>query len=33
MACPGCDKIYWPGSHVDRMLARLERLLGGTERR
>lgn len=26
--CPGCDRIYWQGSHVDRILARLERLLG-----
>jgi uncharacterized protein with PIN domain len=32
MACPGCGKIYWPGTHVDRMLARLERLLGGESR-
>jgi len=22
--CPACDKIYWPGSHVRRMTARLE---------
>lgn len=28
MGCPGCGKIYWPGSHADRMLARLARLLG-----
>jgi len=27
MGCPGCRKIYWPGSHADRMLARLSRLL------
>jgi len=27
MACPGCGRIYWPGSHADRMLARLSRLL------
>lgn len=23
-ACPYCDRIYWPGSHVRRMLARLQ---------
>jgi uncharacterized protein with PIN domain len=30
--CPGCGKTYWPGSHSDRMLSRLGRLLrrGGT---
>jgi len=27
MRCPGCGKIYWPGSHADRILARLARLL------
>ena len=27
MRCPGCGKIYWAGSHVDRMLERLARLL------
>lgn len=27
MGCPGCGKIYWPGSHADRMLARMARLL------
>ncbi|MEN8258034.1 MAG: Mut7-C RNAse domain-containing protein, partial [Thermodesulfobacteriota bacterium] len=21
--CPSCSKIYWPGSHVDKMLALL----------
>src|SRR5262245_16240394 len=26
--CPGCDKIYWAGSHVDRIVERLSRLLG-----
>lgn len=25
--CPGCGKIYWAGSHADRMLARLTRIL------
>jgi uncharacterized protein with PIN domain len=24
-ACPACGRIYWPGSHVRRMRARLER--------
>jgi hypothetical protein len=28
MACPDCARIYWAGSHADRMLERLERLLG-----
>ncbi len=23
-ACPGCARLYWPGSHVRRMRARLE---------
>jgi uncharacterized protein len=23
--CPACSRIYWPGSHVRRMRARLER--------
>jgi uncharacterized protein len=27
--CPGCGKVYWPGSHADRMLERLRRLRGG----
>ena len=22
--CPACDRLYWPGGHVRRMLARLE---------
>lgn len=26
--CPGCGRIYWPGSHVRRMRARLERWHG-----
>ncbi len=29
--CPGCSRIYWAGSHVDRMIERLTRLLGRTE--
>lgn len=28
-ACPACGRIYWPGSHVRRMRARLERWQGG----
>jgi uncharacterized protein with PIN domain len=34
MGCPGCGRIYWGGSHVDRMLERLSRLLrrGDSER-
>jgi uncharacterized protein with PIN domain len=23
-ACPACGRLYWPGSHVRRMQARLE---------
>lgn len=26
--CPGCGKVYWPGSHVERIRATLERELG-----
>jgi len=26
--CPGCARIYWAGSHADRMKERLSRLLG-----
>src|SRR6266542_2425188 len=29
MGCPGCGRIYWGGSHAERMLERLGRLLGG----
>ena len=25
LACPKCARVYWPGSHVRRMRARLER--------
>lgn len=25
-ACPACDRIYWRGTHVRRMLARLEEM-------
>ena len=28
VGCPGCARIYWQGSHADRMLARLGRMLG-----
>ena len=28
MACAGCGRIYWRGTHAERMLARLRRLLG-----
>jgi uncharacterized protein len=27
-ACPSCGRLYWPGSHVRRMAARLEKLAG-----
>ena len=27
-ACPACRRLYWPGSHVRRMLRRLEILAG-----
>lgn len=27
-ACPTCGRLYWPGSHVKRIAARLERLAG-----
>jgi len=30
MRCPGCARIYWAGSHADRMLERLTRLLDRT---
>jgi uncharacterized protein with PIN domain len=28
MRCPGCARVYWAGSHADRMVERLSRLLG-----
>ncbi len=28
VGCPDCARIYWQGSHADRILARLERVLG-----
>ncbi len=27
--CPSCDRVYWPGSHVERMKKRLEETLAG----
>ena len=30
MHCPGCDRIYWEGSHWDRMRSVLARALGVT---
>jgi uncharacterized protein with PIN domain len=27
--CPGCGRIYWAGSHVERMRRTLDRVLGG----
>lgn len=31
MRCPGCDRIYWPGSHYRRMQEALERLVPGAD--
>jgi uncharacterized protein with PIN domain len=28
MGCPACGRIYWVGSHADRMLTRIGRVLG-----
>ena len=28
-ACPRCRRIYWPGSHLQRMKKELEKALGG----
>jgi len=28
MACPSCGRLYWPGSHVRRMSAKLARCSG-----
>ncbi len=33
MGCPGCGKVYWAGSHADRMLGRLANLFGEGPRR
>ncbi len=24
--CPSCGRVYWPGSHLERMVSRLEKL-------
>lgn len=29
VTCPSCDRVYWPGSHVERMRKRLEETLSG----
>ncbi|MFW5838275.1 MAG: Mut7-C RNAse domain-containing protein, partial [Desulfovibrionaceae bacterium] len=29
--CPACERIYWPGSHVDRLIQRLHSLCGTVE--
>ncbi len=26
-ACTGCGRVYWPGSHADRILARMRRVV------
>ena len=31
--CPRCDRLYWPGSHRQRMRRRLDTLLATTHRR
>lgn len=28
IGCPGCARIYWQGSHADRILERLEKVVG-----
>lgn len=28
-ACPSCRRIYWPGSHLQRMKKELEKIVGG----
>jgi uncharacterized protein len=28
--CPGCNRVYWPGSHKGRMIERLARITGWT---
>ncbi|NDY42862.1 hypothetical protein G3N55_08400 [Dissulfurirhabdus thermomarina] len=30
--CPACRRLYWRGGHARRAAARLEAMLGGTER-
>ena len=29
--CPGCGRVYWPGSHKDRMLVMLESVMAPEE--
>lgn len=29
--CPGCDRVYWEGTHTERMRAVLERVFHGAE--
>ena len=29
MICPGCGRIYWPGTHWQRMTERLREIVGG----
>jgi uncharacterized protein with PIN domain len=26
--CPGCGRVYWPGTHADRIARRLDTLFG-----
>jgi uncharacterized protein with PIN domain len=26
--CTGCARIYWPGTHIDKLAARLARVTG-----
>jgi uncharacterized protein with PIN domain len=26
--CPGCGRVYWPGTHRERALAKLQKILG-----
>ncbi|UCE87873.1 MAG: twitching motility protein PilT, partial [Deltaproteobacteria bacterium] len=28
LRCPGCERVYWSGSHTDRMRRVLEAVLG-----
>jgi uncharacterized protein with PIN domain len=31
-ACRDCGRVYWPGSHVERILRRMERICEGVDR-
>jgi hypothetical protein len=33
LACPGCGRVYWPGTHRKKLEAALEAALAGTESR